>query len=41
MAAVDLMAALHEHLAGGGTLAHALFAARDALDRGDPAAYVN
>jgi hypothetical protein len=41
VAAVDLMCALHEHLAEGRTLAHALFAAREALDRTDPAAYVN
>ena len=41
VAAVDLMVALHERLAEGRTLAHALFAAREALDRADPAAYVN
>jgi hypothetical protein len=41
VAAAELMYALHERLAGGGTLAHALSAARDSLDRDDPAAYVN
>jgi hypothetical protein len=33
--------AMHERLAEGRTLAHALYAARDGLDRTDPAAYVN
>ena len=37
VAAVDLMYALHERLAEGRTLAHALLAARDGLDRTDPA----
>ena len=41
VAAVDLMVAMHERLAEGRTLAHALYAARDGLDRTDPAAYVN
>jgi CHAT domain-containing protein len=41
VAAVDLMYALHEGLARGGTLAHALYDARERLDRTDPAAYVN
>jgi tetratricopeptide (TPR) repeat protein len=41
VAAVDLMYALHEQLAKGSTLAHALFAARDGLDRSGPAAFVN
>jgi tetratricopeptide (TPR) repeat protein len=41
VAAVDLMYALHERLTAGRTLAHALFDARTALDRSDPAAYVN
>lgn len=41
VAAVDLMCALHERLAEGRTLARALFAAREGLDRRDPAAYVN
>ena len=41
VAAVDLMYALHEQLAQGRTLAHALYAARESLDRTDPAAYVN
>jgi hypothetical protein len=41
VAAVDLMCALHERLADGRTLAHALFAAREGLNRTDPAAYVN
>jgi CHAT domain-containing protein len=41
VAAVDLMYALHEQLAKGRTLAQALFTAREALDRADPAAYVN
>jgi hypothetical protein len=41
VAAVDLMYALHEELAGGQTLARALFVARASLDRDDPAAYVN
>jgi tetratricopeptide (TPR) repeat protein len=41
VAAVELMTALHGHLAEGRTLAHALHAAREGLDRTDPAAYVN
>ncbi|GLZ00638.1 CHAT domain-containing protein [Actinoplanes sp. NBRC 103695] len=41
VAAVDLMYALHEQLAGGQTLARALHAARSDLDRDDPANYVN
>ena len=41
VAAVDLMHALHERLAEGRTLAHGLHAAREGLDRTDPAAYVN
>lgn len=41
VAAVDLMYRLHESLADGRTLAHALFAAREELNRTDPAAYVN
>ncbi len=41
VAAVDLMHGLHERLAKGRTLAHALFDAREGLDRTDPAAYVN
>lgn len=41
VAAVDLMCELHEQLAGGRTLAHALYAARGSLSRTDPAAYVN
>ena len=41
VAAADLMCALHERLARGSTLAHALFDARAGLDRADPAAYVN
>jgi tetratricopeptide (TPR) repeat protein len=39
--AVDLMSALHERIARGQTLAHALFDARAALDTEDPGAYVN
>jgi tetratricopeptide (TPR) repeat protein len=41
VAAVDLMVALHERLAGQRTLAHALYDARRALDHDDPGAYVN
>jgi hypothetical protein len=41
VAAVDLMSGLHEQLADGRTLAHALYAARESLNRTDPAAYVN
>jgi tetratricopeptide (TPR) repeat protein len=41
VAAVDVMYALHEQLARGRTLAHALFDARQGLDRDDPGAYVN
>jgi tetratricopeptide (TPR) repeat protein len=41
VAAVELMHALHEQLTGGSTLAHALYAARDGLDRADPGTYVN
>ena len=41
VAAADLMCALHDRLAGGATLAHALFDAREGLDRADPAAFVN
>ena len=41
VAAVDLMCALHERLVEGRTLAHALYQARESLDREDPAAYVN
>jgi CHAT domain-containing protein len=41
VAAVDLMYALHEQLAKGRTLTHALFTARESLDRTDPAAFVN
>jgi tetratricopeptide (TPR) repeat protein len=41
VAAVDLMRALHERLAGGGTLARCLHAARASVDRTDPGAFVN
>jgi tetratricopeptide (TPR) repeat protein len=41
VAAVDLMSALHERIARGQTLAHALFDARSALDTDNPGAYVN
>jgi CHAT domain-containing protein len=41
VAAVDLMYALHERVAKGSTLAHALYEARAGLDRADPGAYVN
>jgi tetratricopeptide (TPR) repeat protein len=41
VAAVDLMCGLHEQLADGRTLAHALYSARESLNRTDPAAYVN
>ena len=41
VAAVDLMYALHERIAKGSTLAHALYEARAGLDRTDPGAYVN
>jgi CHAT domain-containing protein len=41
VAAVELMHALHEQLTAGSTLAHALYAARDGLDRADPGTYVN
>jgi len=41
VAAIDLMYALHEQLAGGQTLARALHAARSDLDRADPANFVN
>ena len=41
VAAIDLMYALHEQLAGGQTLARALHAARSDLDRDDPANFVN
>jgi CHAT domain-containing protein len=41
VAAVDLMCGLHEHLNKGRTLAHALFEARESLDRDDPGAYVS
>jgi CHAT domain-containing protein len=41
VAAVDLMTALHERLVKGGTLARALYEARDSLDRTAPDAYVN
>jgi CHAT domain-containing protein len=41
VAAVDLMCGLHERLVKGQTLAHALSEARAALNRDDPAAYVN
>ncbi|MEV7628148.1 CHAT domain-containing protein [Actinoplanes sp. NPDC089786] len=41
VAAVDLMYTLHEHLAGGQTLARALHAARSDLDRTEAANYVN
>jgi tetratricopeptide (TPR) repeat protein len=41
VAAADLMVALHERLAGGGTLAHALYDARRGLDHDNPGAYVN
>ncbi|RZU48514.1 CHAT domain-containing protein [Krasilnikovia cinnamomea] len=41
VAAVELMVALHEQVATGRTLAHALHTARAALDPTDPAAYVN
>jgi tetratricopeptide (TPR) repeat protein len=41
VAAAELMYSLHQHLVGGRTLAHALFEAREALDRDHPAAYVN
>ncbi|GAA0805635.1 CHAT domain-containing protein [Spirilliplanes yamanashiensis] len=41
VAAADLMTALHERLATGGTLARALYDARAGLDRTAPDAYVN
>jgi tetratricopeptide (TPR) repeat protein len=41
VAAGDLMVALHEELAKGATLAHALYAARGVLDTADPGAFVN
>ncbi|MEH1128229.1 CHAT domain-containing protein [Micromonospora sp. CPCC 206061] len=41
VAAIDLMCGLHEHLNKGRTLAHALFEARESLDRDDPGAYVS
>jgi CHAT domain-containing protein len=41
VAAADLMVALHERLAGGGTLAHALYDARRGFDHDNPGAYVN
>jgi tetratricopeptide (TPR) repeat protein len=41
LAAVELMRGLHERLARGGTLAHALHGARGALDRDRPDAFVN
>jgi CHAT domain-containing protein len=41
VAAVDLMSGMHERIAAGHTLARALFDVRTALDRADPAAYVN
>ena len=41
VAAVDLMYALHQRVAKGSTLAHALYEARAGLDRTDPGAYVN
>src|SRR3954451_2933355 len=41
VAAVDLMTALHERLVKGGTLARALYEARDSLERTAPDAYVN
>lgn len=41
VAAADLMTALHERLVKGGTLARALYEARDALNRTAPDAYVN
>jgi CHAT domain-containing protein len=39
--AVDLMTAVHDRLARGATLARALHGARESLDIGDPATYVN
>ena len=41
VAAVDLMYGLHEHLVKDRTLAHALYEAREGVDRADPAAFVN
>ncbi|GFJ95498.1 CHAT domain-containing protein [Phytohabitans rumicis] len=41
VAAVGLMCALHERLINGRTLAHALYEARDGLDRDEPGAYVS
>jgi hypothetical protein len=41
VAAVGLMYRLHEELAKGGTLARALYHARQKLDRDDPGAFVN
>jgi CHAT domain-containing protein len=41
VAAADLMYALHQQLVKGRTLAHALYGARETLDRDDPATYVN
>ena len=41
IAAVALMSALHERLAGGAPMADALFAARTGLDTTDPRAFVN
>lgn len=41
VAAVDLMCGLHERLLKGRTLAHALYEAREGLDRDDPESFVN
>jgi len=41
VAAVDLMCGLHERLRKGRTLAHALYEARECLDRDDPESFVN
>jgi CHAT domain-containing protein len=41
VAAVDLMCGLHERLIKGRTLAHALYEARENVDREDPGSYVN
>lgn len=41
VAAVDLMCGLHERLLKGRTLAHALYEAREGLNRDDPQSFVN
>jgi CHAT domain-containing protein len=41
VAVAELMVLLHERVRAGGTLARALFEARNGLDRQNPAAYVN